>query len=176
LWAKAISNFFLRFDSCTFLCNNSLLYFYCTLRIWNHIIFLDRSDGLCQYPLFFLTALYFCLDLLCSLTWFIIPFYLPLAEFDVGLITVDMSINVTYPNLKPHLHELAELIAKELEIDSRQVRMKYIMWLFGWASYASSSFSVKSECLGIIISSTSVCANLIAVWRLFHGALAEVDP
>jgi 2C-methyl-D-erythritol 2,4-cyclodiphosphate synthase len=44
-----------------------------------------------------------------------------LAEFDVGLITVDMSINVTYPNLKPHLHELAELIAKELEIDSRQV-------------------------------------------------------
>jgi 2C-methyl-D-erythritol 2,4-cyclodiphosphate synthase len=46
---------------------------------------------------------------------------LPLAEFDVGLITVDMSINVTYPNLKPHLHELAELIAKELEIDSSQV-------------------------------------------------------
>ncbi|CAN6176058.1 unnamed protein product [Urochloa humidicola] len=46
-----------------------------------------------------------------------------LPEFDVGLITVDMSINVTYPNLKPHLHELAELIAKELEIDSRQVRV-----------------------------------------------------
>uniref|UniRef100_A0A0D9X119 Peptidase A1 domain-containing protein n=1 Tax=Leersia perrieri TaxID=77586 RepID=A0A0D9X119_9ORYZ len=42
------------------------------------------------------------------------------SEFDVGLITVDMSINVTYPDLKPHLHELAELIAKELEIDSRQ--------------------------------------------------------
>jgi hypothetical protein len=46
-----------------------------------------------------------------------------LPEFDVGLITIDMSINVTYPNLKPHLHELAELIAKELEIDSRQVRV-----------------------------------------------------
>ncbi|OEL19813.1 Aspartic proteinase-like protein 2 [Dichanthelium oligosanthes] len=46
-----------------------------------------------------------------------------LPEFDVGLITVDMSINVTYPNLKPHLHELAELLAKELEIDSRQVRV-----------------------------------------------------
>uniref|UniRef100_A0A0E0LMX0 Peptidase A1 domain-containing protein n=1 Tax=Oryza punctata TaxID=4537 RepID=A0A0E0LMX0_ORYPU len=46
-----------------------------------------------------------------------------LPEFDVGRITVDMSINVTYPNLKPHLHELAELIAKELDIDSRQVRV-----------------------------------------------------
>ncbi|KAG2638115.1 aspartic proteinase CDR1-like [Panicum virgatum] len=46
-----------------------------------------------------------------------------LPEFDVGLITIDMSINVTYPNLKPHLHELSELIAKELEIDSRQVRV-----------------------------------------------------
>ena len=50
-----------------------------------------------------------------------------LAEFDVGLITVYMSINVTYPNLKPHLLELAELLAKELEIDSSQVRMKHIM-------------------------------------------------
>lgn len=46
-----------------------------------------------------------------------------LPEFDVGLITVYMSINVTYPNLKPHLHELAELLAKELEIDSSQVRV-----------------------------------------------------
>ena len=50
-----------------------------------------------------------------------------LAEFDVGLITVYMSINVTYPNLKPHLLELAQLLAKELEIDSSQVRMKHIM-------------------------------------------------
>jgi 2C-methyl-D-erythritol 2,4-cyclodiphosphate synthase len=51
------------------------------------------------------------------------------AEFDIGLITVDMSINVTYPNLKPHLHELAELIAKELDIDSRQVSTVYSIWL-----------------------------------------------
>ena len=50
-----------------------------------------------------------------------------LAEYDVGLIAVYMSINVTYPNLKPHLHELAELLAKELEIDSSQVRIKYSM-------------------------------------------------
>lgn len=46
-----------------------------------------------------------------------------LPEFDVGLITLYMSINVTYPNLKPHLNELAELLAKELEIDSRQVQV-----------------------------------------------------
>jgi 2C-methyl-D-erythritol 2,4-cyclodiphosphate synthase len=58
------------------------------------------------------------------------PVDIPCAEFDVGLITVDMSINVTYPNLKPHLHELAELIAKELDIDPRQVSRVYSKRLF----------------------------------------------
>lgn len=61
------------------------------------------------------------------------PVDFPCAEFDVGMITVDMSINVTYPNLKPHLHELAELIAKELDIDIRQVLIflyDVAIWLF----------------------------------------------
>jgi hypothetical protein len=61
--------------------------------------------------------------------------FLLLAEFDVGLITVDMSINVTYPNLKPHLHELAELIAKELDIDSRQVRVTHSLCCCGFSSF-----------------------------------------
>jgi hypothetical protein len=70
-----------------------------------------------------------------------------LAEFDVGLITVDMSINVTYPNLKPHLHELAELIAKELEIDSRQVLRIRSMQQLGCASYAIGSSCKIVKCL-----------------------------
>ena len=101
---------------------------------------------------------------------------LRLAEFDVGLITVDMSINVTYPNLKPHLHELAELIAKELEIDSRQVliRIKSMQQL-GCASYAGGSFQagLKNICVCIIRSFTLVCPNLIVVLILLHGDLAE---
>lgn len=38
------------------------------------------------------------------------------------MITFDMSINVTYETLKPHLPEIAKYIAKELEIDFHQVR------------------------------------------------------
>ncbi|XP_066391149.1 aspartic proteinase 36-like isoform X1 [Miscanthus floridulus] len=80
-----------------------------------------------------------------------------LPEFDVGLITVDMSINVTYPNLKPHLHELAELIAKELEIDSRQVRVMNITsqgnsTLIRWGIFPAGSDNAMSNAtaMGII--------------------------
>ncbi|XP_062187352.1 aspartic proteinase 36-like [Phragmites australis] len=80
-----------------------------------------------------------------------------LPEFDVGLITVDMSINVTYPNLKPHLHELAELIAKELEIDSRQVRVMNVTsqgnsTLIRWGIFPAGSDNAMSNAtaMGII--------------------------
>jgi len=52
-----LSIFFLRFDSCTFfaiiVCFVSIVHYVFEINI----IFLDRSDGLSQYPLFFLTAL-----------------------------------------------------------------------------------------------------------------------
>ncbi|KAL5197390.1 hypothetical protein ABZP36_000902 [Zizania latifolia] len=80
-----------------------------------------------------------------------------LPEFDVGLITVDMSINVTYSNLKPHLHELAELIAKELEIDSRQVRVMNVTsqgnsTLIRWGIFPAGSSNSMSNAtaMGII--------------------------
>jgi hypothetical protein len=44
-------------------------------------------------------------------------------EIEIGMITFDMSINVTYETLKPHLPEIAKYIAKELEIDFHQVEM-----------------------------------------------------
>jgi len=80
-----------------------------------------------------------------------------LPEFDVGLITVYMSINVTYPNLKPHLHELAELLAKELEIDSRQVRVMNVTGqgnstLIRWEIFPAGSSNAMSNAtaMGII--------------------------
>uniref|UniRef100_A0A0E0QAN2 Peptidase A1 domain-containing protein n=1 Tax=Oryza rufipogon TaxID=4529 RepID=A0A0E0QAN2_ORYRU len=80
-----------------------------------------------------------------------------LPEFDVGLITVDMSINVTYPNLKPHLHELAELIAKELDIDSRQVRVMNVTsqgnsTLIRWGIFPAgpSNSMTNTTAMGII--------------------------
>ncbi|GJN11155.1 hypothetical protein PR202_ga29327 [Eleusine coracana subsp. coracana] len=80
-----------------------------------------------------------------------------LPDFDVGMITVDMSINVTYPNLKPHLHELAELIAKELDIDSRQVRVMNVTsqgnsTLIRWGIFPAGSDNAMSNstAMGII--------------------------
>ncbi|KAG8099479.1 hypothetical protein GUJ93_ZPchr0013g35632 [Zizania palustris] len=80
-----------------------------------------------------------------------------LPEFDVGLITVDMSINVTYSNLKPHLHKLAELIAKELEIDSHQVRVMNVTsqgnsTLIRWGIFPAGSSNSMSNAtaMGII--------------------------
>lgn len=42
-------------------------------------------------------------------------------EFQVGLITFDMSFSVNYSNMKPNFTELAEFIAHELEINASQV-------------------------------------------------------
>ncbi|KAM3384566.1 hypothetical protein ACQJBY_008917 [Aegilops geniculata] len=71
-----------------------------------------------------------------------------LPEYDVGLIAVYMSINVTYPNLKPHLHELAELLAKELEIDSSQGNSTLIRWDI-FPAGSSNSMS-NATAMGII--------------------------
>ena len=80
-----------------------------------------------------------------------------LPEYDVGLIAVYMSINVTYPNLKPHLHELAELLAKELEIDSSQVRLMNVTGqgnstLIRWDIFPAGSSNSMSNAtaMGII--------------------------
>lgn len=44
----------------------------------------------------------------------------------VGVINFDMYLNVTYKELEPHIDELAELIATELEVDSHQVKLTCI--------------------------------------------------
>ncbi|KAJ6822076.1 aspartic proteinase CDR1-like [Iris pallida] len=49
--------------------------------------------------------------------------YILSGQFEVGLITFDMSLSVKYPDLKPRISELAELIAHELEIDANQVHL-----------------------------------------------------
>lgn len=42
-------------------------------------------------------------------------------QFQVGLITLDISLSIKYPDLKPHIAELEELIAQELEVNASQV-------------------------------------------------------
>ena len=50
------------------------------------------------------------------------PFLLSFSgQFRVGVITFDMFLNISYVDLVPHIKELAELIANELEVASDQV-------------------------------------------------------
>ncbi|XP_052195706.1 aspartic proteinase 36-like [Diospyros lotus] len=44
-------------------------------------------------------------------------------EFQVGLITFYMLLSVKYTDLKPHMKELAHLIAQELDVNSSQVHL-----------------------------------------------------
>ncbi|XP_010933525.1 aspartic proteinase 36 isoform X2 [Elaeis guineensis] len=44
-------------------------------------------------------------------------------QFQIGLINFDISLSVKYPDLVPHITELADLIAHELEVDAQQVHL-----------------------------------------------------
>ncbi|KAG1366851.1 aspartic proteinase-like protein 2 [Cocos nucifera] len=77
--------------------------------------------------------------------------------FQVGLITFDMSLNVTYEDLEPHVSELAELIAHELELSSHQIQLMNITskgngTLIRWAIFpaGSADFISNTTAMGII--------------------------
>ncbi|CAD5182531.1 unnamed protein product [Musa acuminata subsp. malaccensis] len=78
-------------------------------------------------------------------------------QFRVGVITFDMFLNISYVDLVPHIKELAELIANELEVASDQVHFMNNTnngngTLIRWAIFpegSSSSFS-NSTAMGII--------------------------
>ncbi|XP_077233719.1 aspartic proteinase Asp1-like [Tasmannia lanceolata] len=44
-------------------------------------------------------------------------------QFRIGLITFDMSLDIKYPDLVPHISELTEHIAQELELNTSQVHL-----------------------------------------------------
>ncbi|KAK6258604.1 hypothetical protein SCA6_013078, partial [Theobroma cacao] len=44
-------------------------------------------------------------------------------EIQIGEITLDMSLSIDYSYLKPHINELAEFIAKELDVNASQVHL-----------------------------------------------------
>ncbi|KAG1362080.1 putative Haloacid dehalogenase-like hydrolase domain-containing protein Sgpp [Cocos nucifera] len=44
-------------------------------------------------------------------------------QFQIGLINFDISLSVKYPDLVPHMTELPDLIAHELEVDAQQVHL-----------------------------------------------------
>lgn len=60
-------------------------------------------------------------------------------QFQVGRITFDMSLNVSYLDLVPHIKQLTELIGHELEVDVHQVNLDIprLRTNFFWFLYVS---------------------------------------
>ncbi|KAL6222646.1 hypothetical protein ACLB2K_006038 [Fragaria x ananassa] len=50
------------------------------------------------------------------------PYVLP-GDLHIGHITFDMSLNISYSDLEPHITELGEFMAQELEVSTSQVNM-----------------------------------------------------
>ncbi|OVA01001.1 Peptidase A1 [Macleaya cordata] len=81
-----------------------------------------------------------------------------LPDFQVGLITFEMSLSVKYTDLEPHITELAEFIAHELEVNTSQVHLlnyshKGNESLIRWAIYPAGSvhYISNTTALSIIV-------------------------
>ncbi|KAB2626527.1 aspartic proteinase nepenthesin-1-like [Pyrus ussuriensis x Pyrus communis] len=88
------------------------------------------------------------------------PYVLP-GEQEVGKITFGMSLNISYSDLKPHITELAEYIAQELEVNTSQVHLLKFTTngndsLVKWAIFpAASTDSISNTTALDIISKLS---------------------
>ncbi|MCL7032136.1 hypothetical protein MKW94_016403, partial [Papaver nudicaule] len=76
--------------------------------------------------------------------------YIDPEDFQVGLITFDMSLSVNYTDLEPHIDELAGFIAHELEVNTSQVHLlnfthKGNESLIRWVIYPAGSDSYISN-------------------------------
>ncbi|CAN6562891.1 unnamed protein product [Malus baccata var. baccata] len=83
------------------------------------------------------------------------PYVLP-GEQEVGKITFDMSLNISYSDLKPHITELAEYIAQELEVNTSQVHLLKFTTsgndsLVKWAIFPAASTDSISNTTGLDI-------------------------
>ncbi|KAF8377612.1 hypothetical protein HHK36_030994 [Tetracentron sinense] len=52
-----------------------------------------------------------------------LPHYILPGQVQVGIITFDMSFSIKYSDLVPHITELAEFIARELDVNTSQVHL-----------------------------------------------------
>ncbi|KAI3922365.1 hypothetical protein MKX01_006054 [Papaver californicum] len=87
-----------------------------------------------------------------------LPNYIDPEEFQVGLITFDMSLSINYTDLEPHIDELAGFIAHELEVNTSQVHLlnfthKGNESLIRWVIYpAGSDFYISNTTTKSIFS------------------------
>ncbi|XVF17578.1 hypothetical protein REPUB_Repub10bG0135600 [Reevesia pubescens] len=87
-----------------------------------------------------------------------LPRYALPGEIQIGQITLDMSLSINYSYLKPHINELAEFIAKELDVNASQVHLlnftsEVNSSLVRWAIVPSGSATYISNVTAISIIS-----------------------
>lgn len=78
-------------------------------------------------------------------------------QFEIGLVTFYMSLSIKYSDLKPHVTELAQFIAQELDVNASQVQLlnftaKGNDSLIRWAILpaASTKYFSNAAAMGII--------------------------
>ncbi|KAH7850984.1 hypothetical protein Vadar_005569 [Vaccinium darrowii] len=78
-------------------------------------------------------------------------------QFEIGLVTFYMSLSIKYSDLKPHMTELAQFIAQELDVNASQVQLlnftaKGNDSLIRWAILpaASTKYFSNATAMGII--------------------------
>lgn len=104
-------------------------------------------------------------------------------QIQVGLITFDMSLNVPYSDIMPHVTELTELIAHELEVDTNQVKLlnssrEGNSSLLRWAVFParSSSYMSNTTATGIIARLIEHRVNLPKTFGSYQLREWKVEP
>lgn len=103
-------------------------------------------------------------------------------QFQVGLITLDISLSVKYPDLKPHITELAELIAHELEVNASQVHLKNFTSITNGTlincviSPSGSDFISNTTAMGIISRLTEHRVRLPENYGNYQLVEWKVEP
>ncbi|ONK59932.1 uncharacterized protein A4U43_C08F12430 [Asparagus officinalis] len=104
-------------------------------------------------------------------------------QIEVGLITFDMSLNVSYSNLMPHITELAEHIAHELEVDAHQVKFMNFSrqgnsTLIRWVIFPAgpSDYISNTTAMGIIARLTEHRVRLPETFGSYQLLEWKVEP
>uniref|UniRef100_A0A2N9FF27 Peptidase A1 domain-containing protein n=1 Tax=Fagus sylvatica TaxID=28930 RepID=A0A2N9FF27_FAGSY len=86
-----------------------------------------------------------------------VPHYVLPGDLEIKQITFDMLLNISYPDLEPHITELAEFIADDLGLNTSQVRLLNFTpngneSLIRWAIFpaGSSDYISNATAMGII--------------------------
>lgn len=104
-------------------------------------------------------------------------------QIQVGLITFELSLNVSYSDLMPQVKELIKLIAIDLEVDAHQVKLMNFSGegnntLMSWAIFpaGSSDYISNTTAMGIITRLTEHRVRLPESFGSYRLLEWKVEP